>query len=331
MTTKILARMQNRRGLRKDLPQPLLPGELGLCLDTGQVFIGADPYDPASIVTPTIKIYRDYFANVMSFPSSNISDHVDFLLGSVYVLSLATTNVLPSLNTDEESPSATRVMFPVTDENGDVSRVIVAVDTVTSTFPQIGEIGAEVSAYWPLSDDISFTAVSEVELPPSYSVFDAASIARAINRANEFSTLTLAGTEKSLVTVAQNVELKTDAFVSYDERLSTIMRTLPESVYDDVSLYFSATDADSMIITYSAAVQDYRRIGELRITNNGTDVSISDNYDEMGISPANLQFYAEISGSSVTLKYSYSNASSPNISVNFNIRKWSNSSVYMGI
>ena len=44
----IISRIQNRRGLKQDLPQPLRPGEIGFTLDTRQVFIGADPEDATS-------------------------------------------------------------------------------------------------------------------------------------------------------------------------------------------------------------------------------------------------------------------------------------------
>lgn len=44
----IISRIQNRRGLKQDLPQPLRPGEIGFALDTRQVFIGADPSDATS-------------------------------------------------------------------------------------------------------------------------------------------------------------------------------------------------------------------------------------------------------------------------------------------
>ena len=64
--TIISARIQNRRGLRQNLPQPLLPGELGLATDTGQLFIGADPTDPASITSPIVEIYNDYITDTIS-------------------------------------------------------------------------------------------------------------------------------------------------------------------------------------------------------------------------------------------------------------------------
>ena len=38
----IISRMQQRRGNRVDLPQPLRPGEIGLASDSKEVFIGLD-------------------------------------------------------------------------------------------------------------------------------------------------------------------------------------------------------------------------------------------------------------------------------------------------
>lgn len=60
MSETIVAKLQNRRGRRADLPQPLEPGELGFCTDTGQLFIGGDPNDPAFPSTKlgqTIQLY----------------------------------------------------------------------------------------------------------------------------------------------------------------------------------------------------------------------------------------------------------------------------------
>jgi hypothetical protein len=38
----VVARIQNRRGYKINLPQPLAPGELGWCIDTKELFIGLD-------------------------------------------------------------------------------------------------------------------------------------------------------------------------------------------------------------------------------------------------------------------------------------------------
>lgn len=48
MANVIISRIQNRRGLKQDLPQPLRPGELGFAIDSRQLFIGADPDDTIS-------------------------------------------------------------------------------------------------------------------------------------------------------------------------------------------------------------------------------------------------------------------------------------------
>lgn len=46
MSTRIvIARIQNRRGRRENLPQPLRPGEIAVTSDTKQVWIGGDPVD----------------------------------------------------------------------------------------------------------------------------------------------------------------------------------------------------------------------------------------------------------------------------------------------
>jgi hypothetical protein len=42
----IISRIQNRRGLKENLPQPLLPGEIALTVDTGELWIGSDPDQP---------------------------------------------------------------------------------------------------------------------------------------------------------------------------------------------------------------------------------------------------------------------------------------------
>jgi len=44
----IISRIQQRRGLKQDLPQPLRPGEIGFATDSRQIYIGADTSDPVS-------------------------------------------------------------------------------------------------------------------------------------------------------------------------------------------------------------------------------------------------------------------------------------------
>jgi hypothetical protein len=58
----IVSRIQHRRGLKQDLPQPLRPGEIGLATDSRQIYIGGDPSNPASADYHSVS----YFENTLS-------------------------------------------------------------------------------------------------------------------------------------------------------------------------------------------------------------------------------------------------------------------------
>jgi hypothetical protein len=55
MANIVISRIQNRRGRRENLPQPLLPGEVALTSDTGQAWIGQDP----ALALASIVVYAD--------------------------------------------------------------------------------------------------------------------------------------------------------------------------------------------------------------------------------------------------------------------------------
>jgi len=55
MANIVISRIQNRRGRRKNLPQPLLPGEVALTSDTTQAWIGQDP----ALAVASIVVYAD--------------------------------------------------------------------------------------------------------------------------------------------------------------------------------------------------------------------------------------------------------------------------------
>ncbi len=52
----VVARIQNRRGYKINLPQPLAPGELGWCIDTKELFIGLDSSTSSSSITVTDQV-----------------------------------------------------------------------------------------------------------------------------------------------------------------------------------------------------------------------------------------------------------------------------------
>lgn len=55
----IVSRIQHRRGLKQDLPQPLRPGEIGLATDSRQVYIGGDPENPQSAPYNAISYFEN--------------------------------------------------------------------------------------------------------------------------------------------------------------------------------------------------------------------------------------------------------------------------------
>lgn len=62
-------RIQNRRGLKINLPQPLRPGEYGLCTDTQQLFIGLDP---EQMTSPAIQVYSGQYGVADGIMTSQI-------------------------------------------------------------------------------------------------------------------------------------------------------------------------------------------------------------------------------------------------------------------
>lgn len=102
-TNIIAATLQNRRGLRQDLPTLLL-GEIGLCTDTSQVFIGGGiGDDPSSINAPTIRLYSSYVGIPVDGPSEadNILYINDYLSTRIVLIDLVSdTAGYPDLGTD---------------------------------------------------------------------------------------------------------------------------------------------------------------------------------------------------------------------------------------
>lgn len=62
----VISRIQNRRGLRRNLPQPLRPGELALTTDTRQVWIGNEDLPPYGIRTYDREVVLDPINEVMT-------------------------------------------------------------------------------------------------------------------------------------------------------------------------------------------------------------------------------------------------------------------------
>lgn len=68
----IISRIQQRRGLKQDLPQPLRPGEIGFATDSQQVYIGADTEnDKASTENKTVYLENTLGASTRTLSLAN--------------------------------------------------------------------------------------------------------------------------------------------------------------------------------------------------------------------------------------------------------------------
>lgn len=93
---KFVARIQNRRGNRINLPQPLEPGEIGWCLDTKQLFIGINPEN----AIPAIEVFpgAGYQAAAQSIIDTKIAE---FSTPYIRLDTSTTTNMLGTTSEED--------------------------------------------------------------------------------------------------------------------------------------------------------------------------------------------------------------------------------------
>ena len=93
----IVSRIQQRRGLKQELPQPLRPGEIGFATDSRQVYIGADTDDATSkTYNKTVVFETTQNAQDLTKSLAN-SQIIKFEVGHPYFLSLKNLMISVSL------------------------------------------------------------------------------------------------------------------------------------------------------------------------------------------------------------------------------------------
>lgn len=153
----IISRIQNRRGLKQDLPQPLRPGEIGFATDTRQVFIGADPsvgvsgdFNSQSIFETTVgaKDYTQSIANnnIVAFTVPFKKFHKGYFDGITRVASWS-----PSANTTSTSslkvfPSNSLVTTTAV-VSANASSTIISLTAAPNTYITAGDIVYTGNAY----------------------------------------------------------------------------------------------------------------------------------------------------------------------------------------
>lgn len=71
----IISRIQHRRGLKQDLPQPLRPGEIGFATDSRQVYIGGDSNHPNSSQYNAVSYFENTL-NAQEFTQSIVDNQL---------------------------------------------------------------------------------------------------------------------------------------------------------------------------------------------------------------------------------------------------------------
>jgi len=148
----IISRIQNRRGLKQDLPQPLRPGEIGFATDTRQVFIGADPddaisggYNKQSIFETTVGAEDSTSSiannNIVAFTVPFKKFHKGYFDGITKVVSW-----LPSANTTSTSnlkifPSNTLVTTTAT-PNANITSSTITLTATPNAYITVGDIAS---------------------------------------------------------------------------------------------------------------------------------------------------------------------------------------------
>lgn len=290
MSNVIPARIQNRRGKRQDLPQPLLPGELGFCTDTRELFIGADPSDVTSVTSPIIHVYGEYVGATSDYTQTPIYTNTyhsvtkSILDAHLVQVDLSGTDTYPDITTDTTTTVSSELMI-VVEENGSQRAYIAYKDPqiVLPTYPTVtngtSRFLGTVKHFTGRELNLSGITIAGKQ----YTVMDTSAITKLINWVfdNSVTFQDAVGTGRGLVTMSQNVEITTESSKNYDTELPVLKRTLVDNVTDQsTGIWLSIDDSDSYNIEYSIKNDRYNRKGKLSIVVIGSTFDIVDDFQE---------------------------------------------------
>jgi len=274
-TELVIARMQNRRGRRADLPQPLMPGELGFCTDTGQLFIGAAGN---TNMTPGIETFTQNIA------ATSLANQIC----SSNIIQVSRPGLLPI---PEESLGFVPDYRKET-ENNSYYGWNLSVDAIP---PESITLPAGYVARW-FTDLTLFPTNEFIKgelIMPTYAQADAGAVASIINSIH-FWNITDGATPPQdpytytgmtgLVTTKENIEI----FTEYSPgRGLPIKRLLSPSdawiLIDGIDFTYS----DAVDVDYSLQCVEYSRTGNMKIIcspDNGIDPvngMLFDSYTEL--------------------------------------------------
>ena len=159
MTNQIvISRIQNRRGIKENLPQPLLPGEFALTIDTGELWIGTDPAQPPW----GIRTYGTGLGDI-----SSAEDIVDVEIVSAKFTTMDATTFTSLLDYLTGSPTPAVVLIDTDVLYDDTLTVFIAADTSIDAANTISNIVTAIGNS-PVGGDhisVSFDALGAINDP----------------------------------------------------------------------------------------------------------------------------------------------------------------------
>jgi hypothetical protein len=251
-------RIQNRRGLKINLPQPLRPGEYGFCTDTRELFIGIDP---EQMNAPAIQIYSGQV---------NVADTI-----MTNQIVIGDTNTVPT-DTNISDLNTALGINPLTDSaEGNVYYIPeTGLLYVGGDLAQIGDISATVTAQ-PWVDSVTTDLNKTIDA-------NGGVLFTYHSEANAVAAILNGVSNDPVATTKLNIEILTEeSDLDGSEILDPVVTTLP-SVLGFTSipeLVYEAEETETFVIDYSIHVYDtldipsptqssYVSSGSMTITTN---------------------------------------------------------------
>ena len=269
-----VAKSQQKRGLRRELPQPLLPGEIGFCTDTGDIFIGADVDQINSYRSLTFRLYdvtQTAYANLL------LEEHVFFVDlpdGQVVPEDIADYYIIAERNVDRIEKESANYIPTIK------SRLYLAYIESPGTSVVIPDIGTAL----PVGNITSvikgvaepLLSKGDVLTDDFYTIKDTGAIVTLMNKLEA---------NLGIARVIQNVQV--DVIDDEDTK-----RSMSLSVGDNIISSFTHAEATSIHMDYTMNYNDsYVRSGTLHMAiTRFSDVGINDIHDEVGASYPDVYF-----------------------------------------
>jgi len=301
-TDVTVERIQNRRGKKIDLPQPLRPGEYGLCTDTRELFIGGDPDEigiaavqvyssPAGLYQAAQGILDQQIirAETTAFPTGNPTSPVDLAaLASTFATTAGMNSAETNIHYIEETGELYVGGSIIPDE---ITALITEINSTTGVTSGTAHTTAENPAFGlqkivDADGGIIFNFHSQ-----SNAVAALLNSLHGVNVPDQ--AIATSKLNIKVFTEVDTFELPVDLLVEEPIEIilpqSATFTAIPTPTSAAYNLLFDATISDTINIDYSIMFKNttlsesYSSNGRLQITTN-KELNLSELTDENTIS-----------------------------------------------